>query len=45
MSARTTARLAWAVCALTLSVLALVMLVILLGWSTLLPGGQTPWLQ
>jgi hypothetical protein len=30
---------------LTLSVLALVMLVILLGWSTFLPGGQTPWLQ
>ena len=45
VSARTTARLAWAVCVFTLSVLALVMLVILLGWSTPLPGGRNPWLQ
>ena len=30
---------------MSLSVLALVMLVILLGWSTPLPRGQTPWLQ
>jgi hypothetical protein len=41
--ARTSARLAWVVCALTLSVLALVLLVILLGWSTPLPQGRTPW--
>jgi hypothetical protein len=31
------------VCALTLSVLALALLVILLGWSTPLPQGRTPW--
>jgi hypothetical protein len=45
MNTRAAARLAWVVCASTLSVLALVMLVILLGWSTPLPRGQTPWLQ
>ena len=43
MSPRTTARLAWAVCALTLSVLASVLLLIVLGWSTALPQGRTPW--
>lgn len=42
-SARTIAQLAWVVCALTLSVLALALLVILLGWSTPLPQGRTPW--
>jgi len=31
------------VCASTLSVLALVLVVILLGWSTPLPQGRTPW--
>jgi hypothetical protein len=31
------------VCAFTLSVLALVLAVILLGWSTPLPQGRTPW--
>ena len=36
-------RLAWVVCAFTLSVLALVLVVILLGWSTPLPQGRTPW--
>ena len=36
-------RLAWVVCALTLSLLALVLVVILLGLSTPLPRGQTPW--
>jgi hypothetical protein len=35
--------LAWVVCAFTLSVLALVLVVILLGWSTPLPEGRTPW--
>ena len=30
-------------CAFTLSVLALVLVVILLGWSTPLPEGRTPW--
>ena len=34
--------LAWVVCAFTLSVLALV-LVVILGWSTPLPQGRTPW--
>jgi len=43
MSARTTAQLAWSLCALTLSVLALVLVVILLGWSTPLPQGRIPW--
>jgi len=42
MSARA-AWLAWVVCALTLSVLALVLVVIVLGWSTPLPQGRTPW--
>ncbi len=41
MSARTTAQLAWSLCALTLS--ALVLVVILLGWSTPLPQGRIPW--
>jgi hypothetical protein len=35
--------LAWALCAVTLSVLALVLVVILLGWSTPLPQGRIPW--
>src|SRR4028118_1065735 len=35
--------LAWVVCALTLLLLALVLVVILLGWSTALPQGRTPW--
>ncbi len=43
MSARTTAQLAWSLCAVTLSVLALVLVVILLGWSTPLPQGRIPW--
>ncbi|MDQ3638339.1 MAG: hypothetical protein M3426_10150 [Actinomycetota bacterium] len=42
MSSRAS-RLAWVVCAFTLSVLALVLVVILLGWSTALPQGRTPW--
>lgn len=45
MSARTADRLAWTVCASTLSLLALVMRVVLLGWSVPLPRGQTPWPQ
>ncbi len=35
--------LAWVVCAVALTVLALVLVLILLGWSTPLPQGQTPW--
>jgi hypothetical protein len=42
-SARTAVWLAWVVCAVTLLVSALVLLVILLGWSTPLPQGQAPW--
>jgi hypothetical protein len=43
MGRRATSWLAWAACAVTLSVLALVLVVILLGWSAPLPQGQTPW--
>ena len=43
MSARTTARLAWLVCGATLTVLASVLLLIILGWSTPLPRGRPPW--
>jgi hypothetical protein len=40
---RGAAWLAWSVCAVSLSILAVVLLVILLGWSTPLPHGLTPW--
>jgi hypothetical protein len=43
MSPRTAAWLAWSVCAVTLLILALSLLLILLGWSTPLSPGQTPW--
>ena len=43
LGARTTARLAWLVCGATLAVLALVLLVILLGWPASLPQERTPW--
>jgi hypothetical protein len=43
MSNRPVSWLAWAICGLTLLVLALSMLLIFLGWSTPLPGGLTPW--
>jgi hypothetical protein len=35
--------LAWSLCTLTLSILALSLLLIVLGWSTPLPRGLTPW--
>jgi hypothetical protein len=41
--ARAASWLAWSVCGVTLSVLALVLVIILLGWSTPVPQGQTPW--
>ncbi len=41
--ARPSSRAAWSVCALTLSILALSLLLIVLGWSTPLPQGWTPW--
>ena len=43
MSARAAAWLAWSLCATTLSLLALVVLLILLGWSTPLPSGWPAW--
>jgi hypothetical protein len=43
MSIRAIARLAWALCAVSLLILALALLLIALGWSTPLPGAQTPW--
>ena len=43
MSTRAIARLAWALCAVSLLILALSLLLIVLGWSTPLPGAQTPW--
>jgi hypothetical protein len=43
MSTRAIARLAWALCAVSLLILALALLLIVLGWSTPLPGARTPW--
>jgi len=43
MRSRVVSWLAWSVCGVTLSVLALSVLLIFLGWSTPLPRGWTPW--
>jgi hypothetical protein len=43
MSARAASWLAWSMCAVSLSILALSLLLILLGWSTPPPRGWTPW--
>jgi hypothetical protein len=43
MSARTAAWLAWSLCALCLLLMAFSLLLIVLGWSTPLPRGWTPW--
>ena len=43
MSRRAAARLAWSVCAASLLIMALSLLLIVFGWSTLLPRGWTPW--
>ena len=43
MPDRSLIRLAWTLCALTLLVLASSLLLMLLGWSTPLPQGATPW--
>ena len=43
MSPRAAYWLAWVVCAVALSVMALVLVLILLGLSSPLPQGQTPW--
>jgi hypothetical protein len=43
MSTRTAAWLAWSVCAVSLLVMAFSLLLTVLGWSTPLPRGWTPW--
>jgi hypothetical protein len=43
MSARTAGWLAWSVCTVSLLILASSLLLIVLGWSTPLPKGWTPW--
>jgi hypothetical protein len=43
MTDRALTRLAWAICGLTLLVLMASLTLILLGWSTPLPQGATPW--
>lgn len=43
ISPRAAAWLAWSVCAVTLLLLALSLLLIALGWSTPLPRGWSPW--
>jgi hypothetical protein len=43
MSGRTASRLAWSVCASTVLLIALALVLILLGWSTQLPRGWTSW--
>ncbi|HEX6711076.1 MAG TPA: hypothetical protein VF068_12165 [Rubrobacter sp.] len=43
MRGNTASRLAWAVCAATLSLTAVTLVLILLGWSTRLPRGWTSW--
>jgi hypothetical protein len=43
MSTRAATRLAWSLCAVSLLILALSLLLIALGWPTPLPRGWTPW--
>jgi hypothetical protein len=43
MRGRAASRLAWSVCAVSLSLIALSLVFILLGWSTQLPRGWTTW--
>ena len=43
MSIRAAAWLGWSVCAASLSLLSLALLLIFLGWSTPLPPGWYPW--
>ena len=40
---RAAAWLAWSVCAMSLLLMAFSLLLIVLGWSTPLPGGWSPW--
>ncbi len=43
MSSRASAWLAWTLCAVSLLIMAFSLVLIVLGWSTLLPKGWTPW--
>jgi hypothetical protein len=43
MSARAAAWLAWSVCAVSLLIMAFALVLIVLGWSTPLPKGWSPW--
>ena len=43
MGDRSLRQLAWALCAITLLVLAASLILILLGWYAPLPQGATPW--
>jgi hypothetical protein len=45
MSSRAAAWLAWSMCAVSLSLMAFSLLLIVTGWSTPLPGGWTPWIR
>ena len=43
MTDRSLTRLAWSLCGVALALISLTLLLIVLGWSTPLPGGWTPW--
>jgi len=43
MADRSLTRLAWTLCGVALALISLTLLLIVLGWSTPLPGGWTPW--
>jgi len=43
MADRSLTRLAWSLCGVALALISLTLLLIILGWSTPLPGGWTPW--
>jgi hypothetical protein len=45
MGSRAAAWLAWSMCAVSVSLMAFSLLLIVLGWSTPLPRGWTPWIQ
>src|SRR5215216_6941173 len=45
MSTRTAGWLAWSVCTVSLLLMAVALVLIVLGWSTPLPRGWTPWLE
>jgi hypothetical protein len=45
MSRRTAAWVAWSVCSVSLLLVGFALVLIVLGWSTPLPRGRTPWLD